>query len=228
MTTTELVETIVRQNENLGTFPNNTGKEIVGYMIEECSSDCKKKKKSGNMELCSTCKRRNDIVAELAAGLVKEMETAEIELKKAPGQYDLDQSKSSTRPARNANSGERYSAMMDLGPHIQQLGQLTNAGQQDICARIDQLYLLIRRHFKPQHAGGGSGGSDGRLEEHLHQDAGVPRAGGHDGNPAKRDPGAAGADGGEMEADTKSGGLRNRKNAKGGSNEAQGCGRKMK
>ncbi len=35
MTTTELVETIVRQNENLGTFPNNTGKEIVGYMIEE-------------------------------------------------------------------------------------------------------------------------------------------------------------------------------------------------
>ena len=48
-----------------------------------------------------------------------------------------------------------------------------------------------------------------------------------DGNPAKRDPGAAGADGAEMEAETKSGGLRNRKNAKGRSNEAQGGGRKM-
>merc|ERR1712077_99226 len=49
MTTTELVETIVRENENLGTFPNNTGKEIVGYMLEECSSDCKKMKKLGTL-----------------------------------------------------------------------------------------------------------------------------------------------------------------------------------
>ena len=227
MTTTELVETIVRENENLGTFPNNTGKEIVGYMLEECSSDCKKMKKLGNIELCLTCKRRNDIVAELAAGLVKEMETAEIELKKAPGQYGLHQSKSSTRLANNADSGEKYSAVMDLGPHIQQLGQLTKTGQENICDRIDELYALIKKHFKPQHAGGGSGRNAGRLEEHLHQDAGVTRAGGHDGNPAKRDPGAAGANGAKMEADTKNGGPRNKKNAKGRSNEAQGCGRKI-
>ena len=48
-----------------------------------------------------------------------------------------------------------------------------------------------------------------------------------DGNPAKPDPGAAGADGAKMEAGKKTGGNRNKKNAKGGSNEAQGCGRKI-
>ena len=78
-------------------------------MLEECSSGCKKMKKLGNIELCSTCKRQNEIVADLAAGLVKEMEAAEIELKKAPGQYGLHQSKSSTRPANNADSGEKLS-----------------------------------------------------------------------------------------------------------------------
>ena len=228
MTTSQLVETIVRENENLGTFPNNTGEEIVGYMLKECSSDCKKMKKLGNIELCLTCKRRNDIVAELAAGLVKEIETAEIELKKAPVQYGLHQSRSSTRFANNADSGEKYSAMMDLGPHIQQLGLLTKRGQEDICDRIDELHALVKKYIKPvpEHAGGGSGRNVGRLEEYLHQAIGVPRAGGHDGNPDKRNPGAAGSDGGKMEADTKNGGLRNRKN-KGKSNEGQGCGRRI-
>ena len=116
--------------------------------------------------------------------------------------------------------------MKELGPHIYQLGKLTQAGQEDICDRIEQLHALIKKTFKPQHAGGGSGGNAGRLEKHLHQVAGVPRAGANGGNPVQLGPGAAGANRAKMEADKKSGGDRDQKDTdEGGDNEAQGSGR---
>ena len=229
MTTAELVETIVRENENLGTFPDNNGKEIFGYMMEECSSGCKDIKKLGNIELCSTCKRRKGIIADLAVGLVKEMETAEIELKKGQGkQYELYQSKSNTGPASTASRGEKYSAVKDLGPHILQLGQLTKAGQEDICNRIDQLHALIKKSFKPQHAGGGSGGHSGRVETHVRQIARVPHTGANGGNPGDPDHSTGGANVSKVATDKKKGGKRGQKDpAGGGDDEAHGHGREM-
>ena len=229
MTTTELVETIVRENENLGTFPNNNGKEIIGYMMEECSSGCKEMKKLGDFELCSTCKRRKEIIADLAVGLVKEIEAAEIELKKGPGkQYELYQSKSNTGPANAASRGEKHSAVRDLGPHILQLGQLTQAGQKDICNRIDQLHALIKKTHKPQHAGGGSGGHSGRLETPVRKIVRVPRAGANGGNPGDPGHSTGGANHSKLETGEKDGDDRDQEDpAMGGDDEADDSGREI-
>ena len=166
MSAPELIETIVRENEKMGHFPNNTRYEILEFMTESCNSDCKEADSTEGALPCLTCRRRTAVIADLATGLVEAMESAESEIENRssqPGTWPS-QSKATTRAAGAVNYGEKRATEVGLRKRLNEFESCTLAGQDDIRRRLSKIHTLLK-NIRREDGGGRQGDHGDHLQE---------------------------------------------------------------
>ena len=168
MSAPELIETIVRECEKMGHFPNNTRQEVFEFMTEGCNSGCKEANPMETNLPCLTCRRRSAVIADLATGLVEAMESAESEIKNRSCQSGAwpNQSKTATRAAGAVNYAEKRAIETGLRKRLNELDRCTQAGQEDIRRRLNKVHTLLK-NIQKDVAGGRQGGNGDHLEENV-------------------------------------------------------------
>ena len=168
MSAPELIETIVRENEKMGHFPNTTRHEVFQLMTEECDSGCKAADPMEKTLPCLTCRRRNAVIADLATGLVEAMESAESEIKARSDQSGAwpSQSKTATQGAGAVNYGEMRAPEISLRRRLNEFESCTLAGQDDIRRQLNKIQTILK-NIRKDVSGGRQGGNGDHLEENV-------------------------------------------------------------
>ena len=168
MSAPELIETIVRENEKMGHFPNDTRHEVFELMTEECNSGCKAANRVEKTLPCMTCRRRNAVIADLATGLVEAMESAESEIRARSGQSGAwpSQSTTATQAVGTVNYGEKRAPEISLKRRLNEFESCTLAGQDDIRRQLNKVHTILK-NIRKDVSGGRQGGHGDHLEENV-------------------------------------------------------------
>ena len=179
---------------------------------------CKEKEKARKSDPCPTCKQKNDIVADLAAGLVRTMESAKTESKKGskgPSQSGSNQPRKATCSPAFFTAEERafdrvlkyrvdelnrctQEVLKDTRGRVADIHALVKEGLKDIRGRVAELHTQVKTTDK-NNAGGKRGNNGGHMEERGKKPALVCGICTTNRNPLQRSRGASGANRGEAE-----------------------------